>query len=215
MAGEKEAEQCLVVPRKALFGNSDQYVFSGFRRMESWDVDLEAILGKHGFYAPRKTPRKEDDVEYREDLKQIIPGVVFLYDDTIFTYTRLRGSGEQRMVGRNDILIGGHINPQDHRDTFTETFWEALHREIVEEVIYRPSYSLQHVGYVNDEGTPLDSVHFGLVYVINAASPQISVRETEAMQGRLMTVQEIEGLNPPLQSWHKYIFDVYKKGELK
>lgn len=205
----------MVVPRKALFGYNDQYAFSGFRRKEAWDVDLENILGNYGFYAPRKTARREDDVEYREDLKQIIPGVVFLYGDKIFTYTRLEGSGEARMVGRNDLLIGGHINPQDQQNTYRETFWKALHREITEEVDYHDSYSLGHVGYVNTEGTPLDSVHFGLVYVIRGKSPNISVKETEAMRGSLMTMGEMEKLDPPMQGWHKHIFDAYKRGELK
>lgn len=215
MAEEKEVERCLVAPRRELFGYNDQYAFSGFKRKETWDVDLENILGRQGFYAPRKTARREDDVEYREDLKQMIPGVVFVHDGKIFTYTRLEGSGEARMVGRNDVLIGGHVNPEDREKTYQETFWKALHREFDEEVIHHDSYPLHHVGYVNDDDDPLGKVHFGLVYVIRGRSPNIAVRETEAMQGRLMTVEEVDRLNPPLQSWHKYIFDAYKRGELK
>lgn len=215
MVWEKEVERCLVVPREALFGHNDEYAFSGFLSKEAWKVDLEKVLGKHSFYASRKTADKKDDVEYREDLKQIIPGVVFLYQDKIFTYTRLDGSGEKRMVGRNDILIGGHINPQDQQATYRETFWNALHREFAEEVIYSDSYSFGQIGYVNDDANALGKVHFGLVYSINGRSPHISVRETEAMRGSLLSVAEIDQLTPPLQSWHRYIFDAYKEGRWK
>lgn len=208
-------EECLVVPRRYLFGAYDERAFTGFRPTKQWRFDLESILQKQGVFKPRNTPERGYDVEHDVNYKQIIPGTVFLYDDTIFTYTRLQGSGEQRMFGRNDILIGGHVNPQDKKETYKETFWNALHREFNEEVDHPDSYSLDHVGYVNEEATDLDRVHFGLVYCIRGKSPRIAVRETEAMRGRLMTVEEIEKLDPPLQSWHKYIFDAYKRGEFR
>jgi len=215
MAGEKEAERCLVVPRKALFGNNDEHAFSGFRRKNKWDVDLEEVLRKDSFYALRKTADKEDDVEYREDLKQIIPGVVFLYEDKIFSYARLTGSSEQRLVGRNDILIAGHINPIDKEPTYRETFKKALHREFNEEVEYFHSYSLEQVGYVNCDITPVDKVHFGLVYIINGSSPDISVKETDALDGSLKTCEDIERLHPPLKEWQKYVYEDFLKGYLK
>ena len=204
-------EKCLVVPRKALFGNDDKYAFSGFRTKDEWKVDLESVLSKDAFYAPRKTLNKEDDVEYQEDLKQIIPGVVFLYKNKIFTYSRLDGSGEKRMVGRNDILISGHVEPQDTKKTYQKTLWNALHREFNEEMIYRHSYSLDHIGYVNLDDDLLGKVHFGLVYLIPGSSPEISVKETEKHQGSLKTAQEISQLQPPLMSWHNIIFDEVKK----
>ncbi len=210
-----EPEQCLVVPRKALFGVNDEYAFTGFLKKEDWNVDLEEILQKNSFYAPRKTTDKNDDVEYREDLKQIIPGVAFLYNDKIFSYARLAGSSEERLVGRNDILIAGHINIIDAMPTYAETFWKALHREFEEEVDYRGAYSLQEVGYVNCDVTSVDKVHFGLVYIIDGRSPDISVRETDALEGSLKSCEEIEKLNPPLKEWHKYVYENFVKGYLR
>jgi len=204
-------EKCLVVPRKALFGNNDEYAFSGFRKKDEWKVDLESVLSNNAFYAPRKTPKKEDDAEYREDLKQIIPGVVFLYQDKVFTYSRLNGSGEKRMVGRNDLLISGHVEPRDQRATYQETLWAGLHREFDEEMIYHPAYSLNHIGFVNLDDDILGKVHFGLVYLIRGSSPEIAVKETEKHQGSLKTAQEISQLQPPLMSWHNIIFDEVKK----
>ncbi|MDO8511224.1 MAG: hypothetical protein Q7S55_03600 [Nanoarchaeota archaeon] len=215
MVGEKEAERCLVVPRKALFGNNDEHAFSGFRRKDEWDVDLEEVLGKHYSFAPRKTANREDDVEYKEEFKQIIPGVVFLYQDKIFSYARLTGSSEERLVGRNDILIAGHINPVDYMPTFKETFWKALHREFEEEINYRDGYSLDHVGYVNCDVNLVDKVHFGLVYIINGRSPDISVRETDALDGSLKSCEEIERLNPPLKEWQKFVYEDFLKGYLR
>ena len=209
-------EECLVVPRRYLFGEYDERAFEGFRSVKQWQFHLESIVQKHGTYKPRKTPPGEYNVENDVAYKQIIPGAIFLYGDTIFTYTRLEGSGEKRMVGRNDIMIAGHINPQDQRATYKETLWGALHREFNEEVIHPDFYSLgDPIGYVNEDGTDLDKVHFGVVYRIQGRSPNITVRETEAMRGSLLSMVELDQLTPPLQSWHKHIFDAYKRGEWK
>jgi len=222
MAGEKEAEQCLVVPREYLFGLDDERVFDGYRSARDWGHHLgssilELAVSKHGIFKPRKTADPREDIEKNPAYTQIIPCALFLYDDKIFTYTRLPGSGEQRLMGRHDILIGGHVNPPDYVSTrtLTENLGIALRRELEEEVIHPEGYDLGDIiGYVNDSTDTLGRVHFGVVFRIDAKSSDIRVRETEAMRGSLLSVGEIEQLNPPLTSWHQALFEAYKRGEL-
>ena len=222
MAGEKEAEQCLVVPREYLFGLDDERVFDGYRSARDWGHHLgssilELAVSKHGIFKPRKTADPREDIEKNPAYTQIIPCALFLYDGRIFTYTRLPGSGEQRLMGRHDILIGGHVNPPDYEpeSTLNNILRTALERELEEEVTYPGSYELgDPIGYVNDSSDELGKVHFGIVFRIDAKSPDILVRETEAMSGSLLSVGEIEQLVPPLTSWHQALFDAYKRGEL-
>jgi predicted NUDIX family phosphoesterase len=210
MAGEKEVEYCLVVDRKALFGANDSYAFTGFRRAEDWDVDLEAVLKTHAQFLPRKTS-PDYDVENDPRYKQIMPGGIFVYDDRIFTYTRI--GGEQRLMGRNDIFISGHINPPDveHSKSYWGAFETNLRREFAEEVEYKDDYQLKLLGYVNTDDTMVDKVHFGVVYLIQGHTPDIKVRETDILRGELKTVPQIEQLERPLESWQPHLFAEMKK----
>ena len=207
-----ESERCLVVPRKALFGYKDEHAFSGFKTSEQLGFDLEAILQKHSSFAWRKTPKGEYDVEYDDCFKHFNPSGVFIHDQKIFTYTRI--GGESRLLGRNDLLISGHVNPADKQDSYHKTFLHTLYREFGEEVDYRYPFSIEPVplGYVNDESPKMiDKVHFGIVYLIHGTSPDINVSEKEILVGSLKTIEEIENVERPLESWSKYAFDVVKK----
>lgn len=206
------SELCLAVPRKALFGENDERAFSGFRTPQQLGFDLEAILQKHAVFLPRKTSPGEYDVENDDTYKHFNPGGVFVYGEKIFTCTRI--GGEPRLLGRNDILISGHVNPEDKQDSYRMTFLHTLQREFYEELHYHGCTSIQPIplGYVNHESPELVAkTHFGIVYLIRGNSPEISVRETEVLKGRLRTVREIERLSPPLQEWQRYAFDAVKK----
>lgn len=208
-----EPEQCLVVPRKALFGNDDERAFSGFKTPEQLGFDLEKILQKHSSFAWRKSPKGEYDVEYDASFKHFNPSGVFTHDRKIFTYTRI--GGEPRLIGRNDIMISGHVNPEDKQIySYNTSFLSTLHREFGEEVDYQSPFSIDPtpLGYVNDESPNLiDKVHFGIVYLIHGTSLDIDVKEKDIMVGSLKTVEEIENLERPLESWSKYVFDEVKK----
>ncbi|MDP3698673.1 MAG: hypothetical protein Q8R47_03730 [Nanoarchaeota archaeon] len=209
-------EECLVVPRKALFGYNDERAFSGFKTPAQLGFDLEEVLQKHSSFGWRKTSKEDYDVEYDESFKHFNPSAVFLYDNKIFTYTRI--GGEPRLIGRNDILISGHVNPEDKQShSYNTTFLSTLHREFGEEVDYQSHFSIDPtpLGYVNDESPNLiDKVHFGIVYLIHGNSPDINVKEKDIMVGTLKTVEEIENLERPLESWSKYIFDEIKKYDM-
>ena len=216
MDGEKEdkSEQCLVVPRKALFGYNDERAFSGFRKPEQLGLDLEAVLHKHSFFGWRKTSKGDYDVEYDGDMKHFNPSGVYLYGNKIFTFTRI--GGEERLIGRNDIGISGHVTHEDKQDTYRQTFIETLLREFREEVECKGNvlFNPAPLGYVNHESSALiDRVHFGIVYLIHGSSPDIGVHEKERdiMVGSLKTVEEIEALERPLEGWARYIFAEVKK----
>ena len=91
-------EQILVV-RRSLF---DQLgAFQGL----CFDVEryLPALLAReNNFFTPRAP------AETNPDLKQIIPYVVLVHGGRVLHYVRGKKAGEQRLVAKGSIGIGGH-----------------------------------------------------------------------------------------------------------
>ena len=119
-------ENVLVFPR-SLFERLG--VFQGF----SAEVDryLPTILDKkNNSFQPRA--RAEIDPNF----KQIIPYVVITDGKSILHYVRGKKAGEQRLVAKGSIGIGGHINDEDHAffADGLQAFQDAVKREVCEEL---------------------------------------------------------------------------------
>ena len=127
-------EKVLVFPR-SLFERLG--VFQGF----SADVDryLPTILDKkNNSFQPRA------QAETNPDFKQIIPYVMITDGKSILHYVRGKKAGEQRLVAKGSIGIGGHINDEDYKEpllAFTkepllastfgnQEFQDAVEREV-------------------------------------------------------------------------------------
>ncbi len=136
-------EYCLVVPRIELFGSREENVFSGFIAHDAWNVDLDAMVQKHGQYLPRRAHQGYLGAEEDPTQKQIIPVGIFRFGDQVFAYQRLQGSSEERLHGWQQVLIGGHIDPGDLQAPDLEharvdaVLERALRREFHEEINYR------------------------------------------------------------------------------
>ena len=69
---------------------------------------LQAILSRgNNFFLPRG--RAENDPSH----KQIIPYVLLAHGDKVLFYVRGKKAGEQRLVAKGSIGIGGHMNETD------------------------------------------------------------------------------------------------------
>ena len=151
-------ENVLVFPR-SLFEQLG--IFQGFRT----DVDryLPIILDKkNNSFQPRA--RAETDPTF----KQIIPYVVVTDGKSILHYVRGKKAGEQRLVAKGSIGIGGHINDEDHT-LFTvglQAFQDAVKREVCEELTVQGPFDARPVGLINDDSTEVGRVHFGIVHVL-------------------------------------------------
>ena len=101
-------EEILVIPARLL---DEVGRFQGFdagraKHLPSWLADPGAD------FRPRS--EMEEDVRF----KQLIPYVVFEYDDprtglNLFQYVRGTGQGERRLHARVSIGVGGHISRED------------------------------------------------------------------------------------------------------
>src|SRR5436190_15619239 len=74
---------------------------------------LGALLSRgNNFFLPRA--QAENDPAY----KQIIPYALIAHENTVLHYVRGKKAGEQRLVAKGSIGIGGHMNETD------EDFWK-------------------------------------------------------------------------------------------
>jgi predicted NUDIX family phosphoesterase len=168
-------ERVYVVPRAELFPEGAPH---GFVRA------LPEHFGRiyaRGFFADR------DRVEEEPALKQVIPYALIARDDAIFLFRRSDRGAERRLHGLLSVGVGGHVNPVDQADVVRD----ALRRELLEEMILPPRLDVRIVGLVNNDTTPVGSVHVGVVAVVRPGPGPVNVREEDTMSGAFVSRAEL------------------------
>jgi len=188
-------ESVYVVPRGALFPGGAPH---GFVR------DVDGFLGRiyrEGRFAPRG-PVEEDP-----SLKQVIPYALLVRGQSCFCFARSCNGGERRLQGLRSIGVGGHVNPVDAEDVVLR----ALRREVDEEVLVPAGWEARIVGLLNDDTTPVGSVHVGVVAVIETPPGVVRVREEDRMSGSFVDLPELLDLHrrerASFESWTALLLD--------
>ena len=132
-------------------------VSSGFVRFDD-RVDYRSLIeliGLHGEFIPRH--RAEIDEVY----KQVVVQAVLVAKGTseVLLHTIPTTGGESRLHNKTSVLLGGHVEQEDGKDVLS-----AVLREFGEEVDYDYTCGVNPVGYIRMEDTPVNRVHFGLVF---------------------------------------------------
>src|SRR5204862_8299190 len=101
--------------------------------------------------------------------KQIIPYAILACGDRVLHYVRGKKAGEQRLVAKGSIGIGGHMNDEDESlFAWDEHAYRAgVEREVNEEVKIESSFEDRIVALLNDDSTEVGRVHLGVVHVFN------------------------------------------------
>lgn len=192
-------ENVLVFPRSIF---EQLGVFQGFQT----DVDryLPTILDPRN---NRFMARAE--AETNPNFKQIIPYVVVTDGKSVLHYVRGKRAGEQRLVAKGSIGIGGHINDEDHtlfaRDL--QAFKEAVEREVCEELAIQGTFDAKPVGLINDDSTDVGRVHFGIVHVLFRPPEQVRKNEQVITQVEFLPVEELKARRERLESWSQFCLD--------
>ena len=192
-------ENVLVFPR-SLFEQLG--IFQGFRT----DVDryLPIILDKkNNSFQPRA--RAETDPTF----KQIIPYVVVTDGKSILHYVRGKKAGEQRLVAKGSIGIGGHINDEDHT-LFTvglQAFQDAVKREVCEELTVQGPFDARPVGLINDDSTEVGRVHFGIVHVLFRTPEQVKKNEQVITQVEFIPIEQLKAKREQMETWSQLCLD--------
>lgn len=186
------AESILVVPRCAIIGTDGWY---GIKQADC--NSYLALITKHQEFHPRY------QMETNEQYKQIIPYLIFKYQDCYFVMQRRSTASESRLQGKFTLGIGGHIRQEDMSHNSIISWAE---REFHEEVEYTGNLTIEPIGILNDDTSSVGRVHLGFIFLLHADRPSIQIK-SELQGGTLMTLEECIALKDRMETWSALVVD--------
>src|ERR1044071_10407305 len=165
---------------------------------------LKAILSRgNNFFIPR--PEAENDPAY----KQIIPYAVIAFGKTVLHYVRGKKAGEQRLVAKGSIGIGGHMNETDESlFALDEAAYRAgVEREGNEEIRIDSPFEDRIVALLNDDTTEVGRVHLGIVHVLKLADPKVEKREAMITGLTFLAKGELAARRETMETWSQICLD--------
>lgn len=198
---KKLDREVLVQDAKLLLGF--RKLSAGFEFAGEEDVSglIEAV--SEGFFQSRY------DCETDETILQPIPYVlVFSSDMKVFSYVRannIADYGDARLFGKHSIGLGGHIIKGDA----PYFVYQCIRREVFEEEVdITGSFTKPKlVGTLMAYDTPVDRVHFGLIFGI-IAEGVVMPKESSIISGRMFSIEEIlhaENVDKRYETWSRII----------
>ncbi len=196
-------EMVLVVRRKLLESIG---IFQGLQ----FDVDryLAPMLSReNNFFAPRSA------AETDPSLKQIIPYAILVSGGKALRYKRGKKSGEQRLVAKGSIGIGGHMNDHDEGLFALDrnAYLAGVQREIDEELIVERPLSNRVVALINDDSNEVGQVHLGVVHLLELAKPSAEKRESMILGIEFLTPEQLRAEQETLETWSQILVDSLEK----
>src|SRR5580704_824198 len=196
-------ENVLVVRRK-LFDELGSFQGLNFEP----DKYLKAILSRgSNFFIPR--PEAETNPSY----KQIIPYALIAFEKTLLHYVRGKKAGEQRLVAKGSIGIGGHMNETDE-SLFAmdeEAYRAGVEREVNEEINIDTSFEDRIVALLNDDSTEVGLVHLGIVHIFKLKEPKVQKREAMITSLGSLTREELMARRDSLETWSQICVDALER----
>ena len=165
---------------------------------------LSALLSRgNNFFLPRA--QAENDPAY----KQIIPYALIVHGETVLHYVRGKKAGEQRLVAKGSIGIGGHMNDSDESlFAWDENAYRAgVEREVNEEIAIETSFDDRVVALLNDDTTEVGRVHLGIVHVFRVGEPKVQKREAMITNLGFLGREELLARREQLETWSQLCVD--------
>ena len=165
---------------------------------------LNVLLSRgNNFFFPRA--QAENDSAY----KQIIPYVLLAFQDRVLHYVRGKKAGEQRLVAKGSIGIGGHMNESDESlFAWDEQAYRAgVEREVNEEIKIDTQFQDRIVALLNDDTTEVGRVHLGIVHVFRLAQQKVEKREAMITNLAFLTKAELLNRRESLETWSQICVD--------
>ena len=194
------ADENVLVVRRSLFDELGSFHGLNFEP----EKYLSALLSRgNNFFLPR--PQAENDPGY----KQIIPYALIVHGDSVLHYVRGKKAGEQRLVAKGSIGIGGHMNDSDESlFAFDESAYRAgVEREVNEEIAIETTFDDRIVALLNDDTTEVGRVHLGIVHVFRLAEPKVQKREAMITNVGFLDREELLGRRENLETWSQLCVD--------
>jgi predicted NUDIX family phosphoesterase len=193
-------EENILVIKRALFDQLGSFQGLNFEPQKY----LDAILSRgNNFFLPRK--QAETDPTH----KQIVPYAVIVFENKILYYVRGKRAGEQRLVAKGSIGIGGHLNDDDESlFAWDEAAYRAgVEREVNEEIKINTAFEDRIVALLNDDSTEVGRVHLGIVHMFKLAEPKVEKREAMITNLGFVSPEELLARRDSLETWSQLCVD--------
>lgn len=165
---------------------------------------LDAMLARGNNYFLARASAENDPTH-----KQIIPYAILACGDRVLHYVRGKKAGEQRLVAKGSIGIGGHMNDEDESlFAWDEQAYRAgVEREVNEEVLIETPFQDRIVALLNDDTTEVGSVHLGVVHVFRLQEPKVQKREAMITNLAFLSKAELLERRENLETWSQICVD--------
>ena len=193
-------EENVLVIRRTLFDQLGAFQGLNFEPRKY----LDAILARGNNFFLRR-PLAEEDPRH----KQIIPYVLLAHGERVLFYVRGKKAGEQRLVAKGSIGIGGHMNESDESlFALDEAAYRAgVEREVSEEVRINAKFEDRIVALLNDDSNDVGQVHLGVIHVFKLAEPKVEKREAMITNLDFLTKDELLSRRDSLETWSQICLD--------
>ena len=171
-----------------------------------FDVDryLPALLDRaNNFFTPRAA------AETNPELKQIIPYVLLTYQGRVLHYVRGKKAGEQRLVAKGSLGIGGHMNDHDEGlFALDRAAYDAgVQREVGEELRLGAKYANRAVALLNDDSNEVGKVHLGVVHIFELESDDVQKGEAMITDLQFLDRAQLAERREAMETWSQICFD--------
>jgi predicted NUDIX family phosphoesterase len=165
---------------------------------------LKAILSRGNNFFLSRTKAERDPTH-----KQIIPYVLLTHEDKVLHYVRGKKAGEQRLVAKGSIGIGGHMNDGDESlFALDEAAYRAgVEREVAEEISINTKFEDCVVALLNDDSNEVGQVHLGIVHIFKLVEPRVQKREAMITSIAFLGRDELLKRRDSLETWSQICLD--------
>ena len=192
-------ENVLVIPRE-LFDQLGAFQGLNFEPQKY----LEAFLSRgNNFFLPRR------EAEINPTYKQIIPYAVIAFQNKVVYYVRGKKAGEQRLIAKGSIGIGGHMNEADE-SLFAmdeQAYRAGVEREVNEEIKIDAPFEDRIVALLNDDTTEVGRVHLGILHVFKLREPKVEKREAMITGLTFLAQDELLARREMMETWSQICLD--------
>jgi predicted NUDIX family phosphoesterase len=140
-------------------------------------------------------------METDENYKQIIPYLIFKFEESFFIMQRKDTASEQRLKNLFSLGIGGHIKESD---ITSNSIFDWAKREFNEEIDYTGKFETTFLGALNDDSNEVGRLHLGVIFLLNGDSNKIKIK-SELKDGCLIPKGELKDLMHKMEPWSQII----------
>jgi predicted NUDIX family phosphoesterase len=196
----KVTEENVLVVRRSLFDELGAFHGLNFAPQKY----LDAFLSRgNNFFLPRA------EAEINPAYKQIIPYALIAFQNKVAYYVRGKKAGEQRLVAKGSIWIGGHMNETDE-SLFAmdeQAYRAGVEREVNEEIKIDAAFEDRIVALLNDDSSEVGRVHLGVVHVFKLAEPRVEKREAMITGLTFLAKDELFARREAMETWSQICMD--------